>query len=130
MKKIILMFLIPLSIYAQGINTLITKAQLDSALATFYTYTDTKQLIVKHDTLIISDTASGLASFDTTATSDSIAITGIDSLDVVVVTPHGQTYNINDVLFVDEHTGYFKVYRNSSGTSGLKYSYIWIHKYQ
>lgn len=129
MKKIILMFLIPLSIYAQGINTLITKAQLDSALATFYTYTDTKQLIVKHDTLIISDTASGLASFDTTATSDSIAITGIDSLDVVVVTPHGQTYNINDVLFVDEHTGYFKVYRNSSGTSGLKYSYIWIRKY-
>jgi hypothetical protein len=124
-----------LRLYAQSARSSATvlnqdKVTLDSVIYSLIVYTDTKQTIIRNDTLIISDTASGSHSFTTTATSDSVAIAGMDSLDVIILTRCGTTYNVNDVLSVDEHTGYFKVYRNSSGTSGLKYNYLWIRKYQ
>ena len=133
MKKIILTFLIVLpylAIHAQGINTLVTKAELDSALATFYTYTDTKQMVVKSDTLTLSDTLSGQASFTSTDSADTVVVTGIDSNDVVVASPRESRYNVNDILFVYVKANEIIVVRNSTGgTSGLKWNYIWVRKY-
>lgn len=133
MKKIILTFLIVLpylTIHAQGINTLVTKAELDSALATFYTYTDTKQMVVKSDTLTLSDTLSGQASFTSTDSADTVVVTGVDSSDVVVASPRESRYNVNDILFVYVKTNEIIVVRNSTGgTSGLKWNYVWVRKY-
>lgn len=101
----------------------------DSLLNALVVFTDTKQLLIKNDTLVISDTASGFHSFTSTDSVDSVAISGFDSTDVVVLTPIEAGYNVNDILFLDPHNGYFKVWRNSSGTSGLKYNYVWIKRY-
>jgi len=103
---------------------------IDSLLYSLIVYTDTAQMIIRNDTLVLSNNMSGTHAFTTTAGSDSVAISGMDSLDVIIVTPLSAAYNVNDILSVDEHTGYFKVYRNSSGgTSGLTYNYVWIKKH-
>jgi hypothetical protein len=107
----------------------ISQVKIDSLLNALIVYTDTKQLVIQNDTLVISDSASGQHAFTTTATSDSIAVVGLDSLDIVVVSPCGTVYNVNDLLYVHEHTGYFKVWRNAGGTSGLIYNWIWIRKH-
>ncbi len=133
MKKIILTFLIIipyLSIHSQGINTLVTKAELDSALATFYTYTHTNQLVVKSDTLVFSDTASGQYSFTGADSADTVTVLGIDSSDVAVASPRESKYNVNDILFVYIKTNQIIVVRNSTGgTSGLKWNFIWFKRY-
>lgn len=131
MKKILFIFIVLSSLsYSQGTNTLVTKAELDSALATFYTYTITKQMIVRNDTLIFSDTLSNTLKFDTTAFSDSVAIATFDTNDVVIVTPLDSVYNAHDILFIKKYQGYFKVFRDTTGTtSGLSWSYIWIKRY-
>ena len=103
---------------------------VDSLLYSLIVFTDTKQMIIKNDTLVMSDTLSGTHSFTSTNAYDSVAIPGMDSLDVIMVTPINNAYNVNDILSVWERTGYFLVYRNSTGgTSGLKYNYIWIKRY-
>ena len=105
------------------------KVTLDSVIYSLIVYTYQDQLIIKNDTLVISDSASGQHAFTTTATSDSVAVYGMTASDVIVLTSQGTSYNVNDLLYVNEHTGYFKVYRNSGGTSGLAYNWIWIKRY-
>ena len=104
--------------------------KIDSLLHALIVYTDTKNLIIRNDTLIISDTASGIHAFTSTNNVDSVAIVGFDSLDVLIASPMEAAYNVNDILFIEKRTGYFKVWRNSGGSSGLKYNWIWIRKYQ
>jgi len=104
--------------------------KLDSLLHALIVFTDTKQLYIRNDTLVISDTASGIHAFTSTDSVDSVAIAGFDSLDVLVASPMKAAYNVNDILFIEKRTGYFKVWRNSGGSSGLKYNWIWIRKYQ
>ena len=123
-----------LRLYAQSARSSATvlnqdKVTLDSVIYSLIVYTYQDQLIIKNDTLVISDSASGQHAFTTTATSDSVAVYGMTASDVIVLTPQGTSYNVNDLLYVNEHTGYFKVYRNSGGTSGLSYNWIWIKRY-
>lgn len=105
-------------------------AKMDSLFHDLVIYTDSTQMVVRNDTLILSPYIAGQDTFATTATSDSVVVAGFDSLDVLTVTPLSTSYNVNDILFVEKRTGYFKVYRNSSGTSGLIFNWIWIRKYQ
>lgn len=129
MKKFwwIIILFVPM-LHAQGVSTLITHAQLDSALAAWSTNTNTKQLIVKNDTLVISDTASGKAQFTGTDTVLTIVASWIDSLDVILVTPEGNASN--NVLSVYPSAGTFDVRRLSTGAiSGLKFNYFIIKRY-
>lgn len=70
----------------------------------------------------------GTDTFTTTATADTITITGMSTTSYVVVTPQGSTYNVNDILFAKPETNKLIVKRNAGGTSGLKYTWIWNRK--
>ena len=114
-----------------GGRTNLNTLHIDSLLYSLIVYTDTNQMVIRNDTLVMASYMSGAHSFVGTVDSDSVAVKNMDSLDVIVVTPLGKAYNVNDILFVQEHTGYFKVYRNSTGgTSGLSYNWIWKRNYQ
>lgn len=129
MKKLLWFLLLMPILHAQGVSTLITRWQLDSALATLHTYTDTKQFYVKNDTLIFSDTLFGQAQFNSTDSSDTVTISGLDSSDVVTASPRESNYNVNDILFVYLKPNKIIVVRNKSGgTSGLKWNWIWLRK--
>ncbi len=104
---------------------------IDSLLYSLIVYTDTNQMVIRNDTLVMASYMSGTHSFVGTVGSDSVAVPNMDSLDIIIVTALASAYNVNDILFVQEHTGYFKVYRNSTGgTSGLSYNWIWKRNYQ
>ncbi len=70
----------------------------------------------------------GTDTFTTTATVDTITITGMSATSYVTVTPQGNTYNVNDILFAKPETNRLIVTRNAAGTSGLKYAWIWNRK--
>jgi len=90
---------------------------------------DTKQFVIRNDTLAVSDSASGKAAFSGTDTSVTVTVPGLDSLDVVVVTAEGWANNNN--LSVYPTDGSFDVRRVSSGAvNGLKFNWVWIRKYQ
>lgn len=103
--------------------------KIDSLFNKLIVFTDTTQLSINNDTLKISDYATGHGVFDTTAQTDTVTVTGIDSSDVVVVTVREQAPGANDLLGVKVIAGKFIVMRPSSGTSGLKYNWYWIRKY-
>lgn len=70
----------------------------------------------------------GTDTFTTTATTDTITVTGMSTTSYVVVTPQGSTYNVNDILFATPISNKLVVKRNAGGTSGLKYAWIWNRK--
>lgn len=70
----------------------------------------------------------GTDTFTTTATVDTITITGMSATSYITVTPQGNTYNVNDILFAKPETNRLIVTRNAAGTSGLKYAWIWNRK--
>lgn len=70
----------------------------------------------------------GTDTFTTTATVDTITITGMSATSYITVTPQGNTYNVNDILFAKPETNRLIVTRNAAGTSGLKYTWIWNRK--
>jgi len=103
--------------------------KVDSLLHALVVYTDTKQMQIRNDTLIISDSLSGKGSFLGTDTSVTIAVSNLDSLDVVIVTPEGSAQG--NILSVYPHAGSFDVRRLSAGAvNALKFNWIWIRKYQ
>jgi len=108
-----------------------SQTEMDSLFNALIVYTDSLQLYIVNDTLRIADELSGHSSFTGTEVVDTIRIIGIDSLDVVVASPRETGYNVNDILFIKVIVDTVLVKRNATGgTSGLKYNWIWIKKYQ
>jgi len=68
----------------------------------------------------------GVNAFATTATTDTIAVTGLTTNSIVFVQQMGTGYNVNDILRVERQTDQLIVHRNAGGTSGLQYSWAWI----
>lgn len=119
------------------------KGTIDSVLHSLIVYTDTLQFEMVYDSVIVYDSVypaetplvfkfsrymSAIDSFSTTSQTDTISITGIDSADVMVVSPiypHGA----NDILSVELKADKAVIHRLASGTSGLKYNWIWIRKF-
>jgi hypothetical protein len=101
---------------------------IDDALYDLIVSTDEDQLVIEDDVLKFSDAFAGIGTFTTTATTCTTAVTGMTSDDIVVVTPVGATYDADDLLKVTIGDGSFIVTRNSNGTSGLTFAYIWVKK--
>jgi hypothetical protein len=101
---------------------------IDFVLYDLIVYTDGDQMFIENDTLKFASPMSGQDAFSGTATTDVVTVTGIDSVDVVVVSPRESTPGANDILGVTVGSGSFTVSRLSSGTSDLKYNWIWIKK--
>ena len=107
----------------------ISQRMIDSLFYALIVYTDSLQHVIRNDTLINSPYASGIGAFSSTDSSDTVIVLGLDSLDIINVSARG-TYNVNDILKVQIKQDTLIVNRNSSGTSGLKYDWIWKRKYQ
>ena len=103
---------------------------IDSLLYELVVYTDSKNLWIENDTLKFSDSTSGQSAFTLQEQYDTVAIAGIDSNDVVVVSPREAVPGANDILGVTVQSGQIICNRPASGTSGLKWNWIWIRKYQ
>ena len=100
----------------------------DSLFNDLVVYTDPLQMSIGDDTLKFVSAFGGLAAFTATDSLDTLVITGIDSLDVFLISaresgPLGQLWaEVNDdTVFVS---------RSDSTVSGLKYNYIWVRRYQ
>ena len=111
---------IPLRNYSTEVDT---SAQfLDSAKHNTFA-------IGSRGTISLRDTvATGQHAFTTTATVDSMAVTGGLSTDYYFVTPQfvegTTTFNANDALYAQAKTGWVIVMRNAGGTSGLKWNWL------
>jgi hypothetical protein len=104
--------------------------EIDSLFNALVVFVDSLQMTIKDDTLKFSPYMSGQNAFSTTAETDTVNINGIDSLDIVTVSPREATPTANDILGVTVLTNKIVVSRPAAGTSGLKYNWIWIRKYQ
>lgn len=103
---------------------------IDQVLYDLIVYTDINQLAIVNDTLRYANDMSGQGAFVGTATSAVVSVTGIDSFDVVIVTPREATPGANDLLGVTVTNNQFTVNRPATGTSDLKFNWVWIRKYQ
>lgn len=126
-------------------NTILNedKEKIDSLIYDLIVWTDSVQFVLIVDTNItttphlvlkISNYATGIDTFTTTATVDTIILAGADTLNSVVdlfwLQPYGTTITSNDVLgyyVIDPDT--LIVIRPASGTSGLVYVWRWIKRY-
>lgn len=106
----------------------INQRMVDSLFNALVVYTDTNQLYIENDTLKFSSNISGMDAFTTTAEYDTVVISGIDSLDVVIVSSREVVPSANDRLGVFLKSDTLIVGRPASGTSGLKYNWIWVSK--
>ena len=74
----------------------------------------------------------GIATFTATDTTDTISVSGITTNSIVLATPIyaliADTVNINDILYVITASDKIYIKRKTAGTSGLKYSWVWIRK--
>lgn len=103
---------------------------IDSLMYDLVVYTDTSQMYIGNDTLRFASGMSGIGVFNSTDQYDTVSVPGIDVNDVVVVTIRDQIPGANDALGVSVSAGKFIVVRAAAGTSGLKYNWIWIRKYE
>jgi len=102
---------------------------LDSLLNALIVLTDTTQLEIVNGVLIFSQYSSGHNSFTTTAQTDTVSILGLDSGDVFIVNVRETVPGANDLLSVKLINNKAIIQRPASGTSGLKYNWIWRRKY-
>ena len=103
---------------------------IDSLLYELVVYTDSKNLWIENDTLKFSDSTSGMSAFTLQEQYDTVLVPGLDSLDVVVVSPRESVPGANDILGAKCLPDTLICQRPASGTSGLKWNWIWIRKYQ
>jgi hypothetical protein len=101
---------------------------VDETLYDLIVSTDEDQLAILDDVLTFSDSLSGIGTFTTTATTCTVTVSDMSDDDVVMLTPIGTAYDADDMLKVSVGNGSFIVTRNSSGTSGLEFFYLWIKK--
>ena len=102
---------------------------IDSLFNELVVFTDGKQLWIVNDTLRFSDTLSYQGAFTGTAQYDTTVVPGADSNDVVVVSIRESIPTANDILSIKIIDNAIITQRPASGTSGLKYNWIWIRKY-
>ena len=102
---------------------------IDSLLNALVVFIDSSQMVLQDDTLRFSNYMSGQGAFSGTVQYDTIDIVGIDSLDAVVVSAREAVLTANDLLSVKVIDDKIIIQRPASGTSGLKYNWIWIRKY-
>ena len=102
---------------------------IDSLLNALIVFIDTSQMALEDDTLKFSNYMSGQGQFNDDAQYDTVNVIGIDSLDVVVVSARETVLTANDLLSVKLIDDKIIIQRPASGTSGLKYNWIWIRKY-
>jgi len=123
------------SLYAQHAyvpNTVLNrdKQVIDSTMHSLIVNVIPTQFVIIDSTFHISNLSNGEHSFNSTATKDSVYVDStFSATDMVFLQPKGTSYNINDLLFIEKHSHYFLVHRNSSGTSGLTYQWYWIKRY-
>lgn len=103
----------------------INQRKIDSLLNALVVYTDTNQLTIVNDTLVFSSHSKGIGTFSGTAVVDTIPIPGLTVNDVVVVSVRDAIPTANDNLGVFVEAGRAIIKRNASGTSDLKYNWIW-----
>lgn len=103
--------------------------KIDSLLNALVVFTDTSQMQIENDILRFSDYMSGHNSFNNDVQYDTVEVIGMDSLDVVIVSAREAVLTANDLLSVKVEDGQFIVQRPASGTSNLKYNWVWIKKY-
>ena len=101
---------------------------IDQTLYDLIVVVDSSQMIIENDSLKFSPYMASTDTFTTTATTCTTTVANMTPDDIVVCTPRGTTYDADDALKVSVGTGQFIVTRNSSGTSGLVYNYIWIKR--
>ena len=102
---------------------------IDSLFNALVVFIDTSQLALQDDTLRFSNYMSGQGQFNDDAQYDTVNVIGIDSLDVVTVSAREAVLTANDLLSVKIVDDKIIIQRPASGTSGLKYNWIWIRKY-
>lgn len=102
---------------------------IDSLMYELVVYTDSVQLEIENDTLKFSNSMSGMSAFTGTEQYDTVLVSGLDSSDVVVVSPRENVPGANDILGARCLTDTLICQRPASGTSGLKWNWIWIRKY-
>ena len=105
-----------------------TKA-IDSLFNALIVYTDTSQMIVEDEQLRFSNYMSGHGQFDGDVQYDTVSVIGVDSLDVITVTAREAILTANDLLSIKVEDNKIIIQRPASGTSGLKYNWVWIRKY-
>lgn len=103
---------------------------IDSLLYELVVYTDSKQLWIENDTLKISDSTAGMSAFTGQEQYDTVLVPGLDSLDVVVLTARESVPGANDDLSAKCLPDTLIAQRAASGTSGLKWNWVWVRKYQ
>lgn len=114
----------------------LSQVKTDSLLYALVVFTDTCQMAIISDTLRLSPYISGQHYFAGTAQYDTIKLSTdtvhiyMDSLDVVVASVRETIPTVNDILSVKVLNNKFVVQRPASGTTNLKYNWIWIRKYQ
>jgi len=117
------------------------KEKIDSLIYALIVWTDTLQLIMVSDlelhptqlALKISNYATGIDSFVTTATADTFTVQ-VDTLEAGVdyffIQAYGDAISANDQFaFSIISPNKVRVVRPASGTSGLKYIWRWIRRY-
>ena len=102
---------------------------IDSVLYDLIVSIDSNHFKIEDDELKLSDTMAGTDAFTTTATTCTVAVSGMEEGDVVVLTPVSNAFDADDQLSVTVEEGQFIVTRNSDGTSDLEFNWIWIKKY-
>jgi len=102
---------------------------LDNALYNLIVTTDTTQLQIRNDTLIHSNYMSGQNSFGSNKTLDTIAIAGIDSSDIFVVTQRDITGGTYWDYAVTVKNDTVIVGKSGSEAAEVRYNWIWIRHY-
>lgn len=108
----------------------INQRMIDSLFNALIVFVDTTQHQIINDTLLNSSYSSGIDSFVGTAQTDTVSIVGLDSLDVVVVSVRSVEATSKDILSVKLIPNKAVIMRQSGGTSGLPYNWIWRRRYQ
>jgi hypothetical protein len=107
----------------------ISQRMIDSLFNKLIVKIDSLQFKIQNDSLRYSTYSSGQNAFDTTAETDTISITGLDSSDIFIVTIREAVPGANDLLGVKLISSKAIIQRPASGTSGLKYNWIWRRVY-
>lgn len=82
------------------------------------------QLDIVAQSVTFSSTVFGSDAFDTTATVDTVTVTGAAAGDVYIVCGEGASVDQQDVLQVEPTSTGFVVHRLASGASALAYNWI------
>ena len=104
---------------------------ITAGISNFDSITLSGDLVVGDDITVtgdvdLGDTVVGQDAFTTTATADTVSVTGGLATDIYMVTGIGGSVDQQDVLQVEAISGGFIVHRLASGASALEYNWLRI----